>query len=206
MNNYRFANKNVIRFLSLSLGILFLISCGTTTKFPVSTLAPAADITAITKLDENNNKVITIKAKNLASPDRIDPNANAYVIWIETQYNEIRSLGQLQNKNADKAELTTVTPYDIDQIFITAETQGNVLQPAGAEIARVEIPAYVFEPDPPVENLFPEEPAQPFPDDPNQPVIPDPTSPTFPETPNQNENPIQPTETEIFTQPFDTIR
>lgn len=197
-----------MRFLSLYLGIFFITSCGTTTKFPVSPLAPAADITAITKLDENNNKVITIKAKNLASPDRIDPNANAYVIWIETQYNEVRNLGQLQNKNADKAELSTVTPYDIDQIFITVETQGNVLQPTGAEVARVEIPAYVFEPEPPVENLFPDEPVQPaFPEDPNQQTIPDdPNSPTFPETPNEYENPIQPTETEIFTQPFDTIR
>ncbi len=171
MDNYHFINKSNMKFLALCLGIIFLISCRTTTKFPVSTLVPAADIAAVTKLDENNNKVITIKAKNLASPNRIDPNANAYVIWIETKYNEVRNLGQLQNKNADKAELSAVTPYDVDEIFITAETQGNVLQPAGAEIARVEIPAYVFEPDPPVENLFPEEPIQPAsPIDPNQPV------------------------------------
>lgn len=119
---------------------LFISACSNTTRFPVSSVAPAAEITAKTKYDEYNNKIITVNARNLASPDRVDPSSSAYVIWAESERNEIRNLGQLKNKNAEKATLTTITPFEVKELFITAEPDGAVLQPSGTEVARVEIP------------------------------------------------------------------
>jgi hypothetical protein len=124
----------------LTVAAIFLFSaCAETTRFPISSLAPAAEIKAKTKVDNNNNNVITVEARNLASPERIDPSSTAYVLWIETDDNQIRNLGQLINENAETATLTTITPYDFKEMFITAEARGNVSTPSGTEISRVAV-------------------------------------------------------------------
>lgn len=131
-----------MKLLSIAMitaGMLLLSACGNTTRFPVSSYAPAADIKAKTKMDQNNNHVITVTAKNLASPGRLDSANQAYVIWIKTDDNKVVNLGQLRNENAETASLTTVTPYNPDEIFITLERSGNVSSPSGTEISRAEM-------------------------------------------------------------------
>lgn len=115
-----------------------ITACGKTTRFPVSAYAPAADIKAKTKIDKNNNHVITVTAKNLANADRID-SGSTYVLWMETKNNEVKNLGQLENKNAETASLTTVTPFEPKEFFITLENSGSVSSPSGKEISRAEI-------------------------------------------------------------------
>jgi|GEM_PF-2141100 len=131
-----------MKLLSIAMitaGMLLLSACGNTTRFPVSSYAPAADIKAKTKIDQNNNHVITVTAKNLASPGRVDTTGQAYVIWIKTDDNKVVNLGQLRNENAETASLTTVTPYRPDEIFITLERTGSVSAPSGTEISRAEM-------------------------------------------------------------------
>lgn len=158
----------------LSAGIIILAGCATTTRFPVSQVVPAADIKAKTKLDKNNNKVITVNAKNLASPERVDPSSNAYVIWGKSVQNDVRNLGQLQNKNSATATLTTITPFDLDEIIITAEPKSDVQAPTGKEISRVEL----IDPFGVEANSVNKQPAAP-PNDNNQPINePDPNGGT----------------------------
>ena len=113
-----------------------ITSCATTTKFPVSNDAPAADITAKKTKDNNNNYVIEITARNLAEASRLNPPKNNYSVWIITSDNVTKNIGQLINKNAKKATLETTTPFDVKEIFITAEEQGNLNYPSGVEISR----------------------------------------------------------------------
>lgn len=127
--------KSFINVLSLTI-ILFLTSCATTTKFPVSSITPAAEITAKEKQDSNNNYVIEVTAKNLASANRVDPSKKNYNVWIVTENNSTKNAGMLVNKNAKTATLKIVTPYDVKEIFITAEDQGNYSYPLGIEISR----------------------------------------------------------------------
>lgn len=130
----------LLTFSLVTAGMILLSACGNTTRFPVSSVVPAADIKAVTKIDKNNNKVITVSAKNLASPDRIDPSSKAYVIWSKSEGDQdVRYLGQLQNDNGDNATFTTIAPADIDEIIITAEPSGSVSRPSGTEISRAEI-------------------------------------------------------------------
>ena len=75
-------------------------------------------------------------AKNLASPNRIDPSKKNYSVWIVTENNGTKNAGQLINKNAKKATLKTSTPYKFKEIFITAEDQGDYSYPVGIEISR----------------------------------------------------------------------
>lgn len=127
--------KNVL-FITL---IFILTSCATTTKFPISSIVPAAEIVSKIKKDKNKNYTIEIVAKNLASPDRLSPPKNNYSVWMVTENNETKNLGQLINKNAKKAVLKTTTPFHIVEIFITTENQGDASYPSGDEISRVTI-------------------------------------------------------------------
>jgi len=120
-------------FMSL---IAVLTSCATTTKFPLSNTVPAAEITAKVNQDKNKNYVIQVVAKNLASAERLNPPKNNYSIWIVTENGTIKNIGQLTNLNAKTATLKTLTPFNVKEIFITAEDQGNLTNPNGVEISR----------------------------------------------------------------------
>lgn len=112
-------------------------SCATTVRFPVSSIVPGADITVTKDQDKNNNYVIVLTAKNLAEASRLNPPMNNYSVWIETTDGMVKNIGQLDNKNAKKAVLRTVSPFDVREVFITAENQGNLTYPAGVEISRI---------------------------------------------------------------------
>jgi hypothetical protein len=116
--------------------IILLSSCASTAKFPVSSVTPAAEIVAKMKEDKNNNSVVEVTAKNLASAERLNPPKNNYVVWIVTEDNGIKNIGQLMNKNGNKSVLETTTPFKVKEIFITAEEQGNISLPRGVEISR----------------------------------------------------------------------
>ena len=113
-----------------------MVACGTTVKLPVSNVVPAAVITAKKKTDKNNNIEISVSASNLASPERLSPSRKIYVVWITTKESGIKNIGQLENKNAKKASLTTVSSFEPVEIFITAEDDGNATYPTGTEISR----------------------------------------------------------------------
>lgn len=80
--------------------VALLASCVTTTKFPVSNVAPAATITVKKQKDKHDNFVITITANNLASAERLSPPKNTYVVWITTKDDGLQNMGQLAHKNA----------------------------------------------------------------------------------------------------------
>ena len=128
--------KSLINVSSLIV-IFLLTSCGTTTKFPVSNVAPAAEITATKKQDKNKNYVIEVVAKNLASAERIDSSKRNYNVWLVTENNGTKNAGQLSNKNAKTAKLEIITPYTVKEVFITAEDQGDYSYPTGIEISRI---------------------------------------------------------------------
>lgn len=126
--------KNTQTILVLVIAMI-LTSCATTIKFPVSDTIPSAEIFAAKKQDKHDNCKITVTAKYLASPERLKPPKKTYVVWIKTEQG-VKNVGQLKNKNAKKAELVTLSPFDVSEIFITAEEKGNISYPAGIEISR----------------------------------------------------------------------
>ena len=123
--------------------ILFIaavvVSCSTSKTFPISDLAPAAEITVKQKTDNNDNNEVIVKAKYLASPERVSRNANTYVVWLVSEENGIKNIGALYNKNGENSELKTITPFVGTEIFITAEKEAEISQPSGKEITRVNL-------------------------------------------------------------------
>jgi hypothetical protein len=115
---------------------ILVTSCANSAKFPVSSSVPAADITAQKKQDKNNNFSIEVTAKNLADARRLNPPRNNYSVWIVTDNGLIKNIGQLSNRNARTAVLKAVTPFNVKELFITAEDQGDLNYPSGTEISR----------------------------------------------------------------------
>ena len=126
--------KNILTIL---LGLATLLAgCASSAKFPVSTVAPAAVITAKKTLDKNKNYVVELVALNLTSPERLNPPKDHYNVWIVTEQNEYKNLGQIMNANAKKVVFRTLTPFNPKEIILTAEDEGNRPMPTGIEIAR----------------------------------------------------------------------
>jgi len=124
----------------LLLGFLIVTtSCTSTKTFPVSKLVPAAEITVNKKIVNDNNNEVKVKAKYLASPERVSKNATAYVVWLVSEENGIKNLGALYHKNGESSELKTITSFVGSEIFITAEKEAGISQPNGVEISRVKL-------------------------------------------------------------------
>lgn len=123
--------------LVYSLVIFMSLSCASSITFPVSDLAPAAEITVKQKTDNNDNNEIHVKAKYLASPERVGNGFTAYVVWLVSEENGIKNIGALYNENGEDSELETVTSFVGTEIFITAEKEAGVSMPTGVEISRV---------------------------------------------------------------------
>jgi hypothetical protein len=127
----KFSHFTLVLVLSLSLA-----SCATTAKFPISSIVPAAEITAKKKTDSNKNNTLEITARNLASPDRLVPSGTNYSIWVVSKGQGTKNVGQLLVSNGDKATFKTTTAFDFDEVFITVENQSDLTYPSGAEISR----------------------------------------------------------------------
>jgi len=74
---------------------LFITSCSSTAQFPISRVVPAAEIKAKKTTNSNNNHVLELKIRNLASADRLNPARNNYSVWIVTKDNGVRTLVNL---------------------------------------------------------------------------------------------------------------
>lgn len=125
-----------IKILALIGVVALMTSCASIAKFPVSNDAPAADITAKKTQDKQNNYKIEVIARNLAEASRLNPPKSNYSVWIVAENGTTKNIGQLTNENAKKAVLQATTPFNVREIFITAEEQGNLNYPSGTEISR----------------------------------------------------------------------
>ena len=125
-------------YLSLLIICLMLSSCATTYRFPISSVAPAADGTAKFTKDNNNNYIVNVKVKYLSNADRLIPAKKLYVVWIKTDNDEVKNIGQLMSDNKNNASLTGTTSSRPVQIFVTAEDAGDVNWPSNQELFRIQ--------------------------------------------------------------------
>jgi hypothetical protein len=119
--------------LSLTL-LLMMGSCARKISFQNSEIAPAAEGTVKVKKDGNSNYEIKIDLTNLAHSERLTPAKNVYVVWMETDQNMTRNIGQINSSknfmsNKLKASFETVSSFKPVKIFITAEDEASISSP-----------------------------------------------------------------------------
>ncbi|MES1160846.1 MAG: hypothetical protein ABUM51_08820, partial [Bacteroidota bacterium] len=109
-------------------------ACAQKINFTTSSVEPAAVGRVKVKKDNNNNYVIDVKITHLASPKRLNPPKDLYVVWIETGNNGIKNIGKIHSSSGFlsqtlKGSLKAVTSFKPIKVFITAETDGDIHHP-----------------------------------------------------------------------------
>lgn len=129
----------ILNLTILSLFIILLSSCSTKLNFLNSSVVPAAQGAAKVSRDGNNNYELNINVTNLAEPSRLQPKKALYVVWLVTKDNVTKNIGQLKSSSGFfsstlEGNLTTVSPFKPEYVFITAEDSAAILYPVGTVI------------------------------------------------------------------------
>lgn len=109
-------------------------SCAKKIAFQRSSVVPAAEGSVKVKKDKNSNYTIDLDVIHLADPKRLNPSKEVYIVWMGTENNGTKNVGQLKTSSsmfskALKSSLSTVTAFKPIRIFITAEDNATVQYP-----------------------------------------------------------------------------
>ena len=131
--------KNIFLSVLTILLIFSFTSCVTKAKFENSAVVPAARGDVKVTKDNNNNYKVKINISNLAEVNRLQPARETYVVWLVSDQDETKNLGQLKSSSGTfssklKASFSAVTSYKPSKIFITAEDDATTLYPSGQTI------------------------------------------------------------------------
>jgi hypothetical protein len=132
--------KKFQKFENLIFYIFFCIviistSCSKKITFLNSPIVPAARGTVQLKTDKNNNFDIDVILSDLAESSRLTPAKQTYIVWMVTDQNITKNIGQLNSSksglaNKLKASFKTVSAFKPTKIFITAEDEPNTQYPS----------------------------------------------------------------------------
>ncbi|MCC5937913.1 MAG: hypothetical protein JJU34_11590 [Lunatimonas sp.] len=116
--------------LAVAVGFL-ASSCGPKIYFPVSAVVPAAEPKADIKKTKEGAYRVKLDVNNLALPERLSPPKRNYVVWVNTETQGVRNIGELKNRrgmlaNTGKASFLGTVPEKPTQIIVTAENNPNV--------------------------------------------------------------------------------
>ncbi|MEO6719517.1 MAG: hypothetical protein ABIN67_04085 [Ferruginibacter sp.] len=118
---------------------IVLTSCAKKLTFARSPVVPAATGKVKYKKDDNNNYNITVDVENLAEAKNLTPPRELYVVWMESDRNRSRNIGQIDISsglfsNKLKGSLKAVSTSKPSRFFITAEDDGNVQYPGSQRV------------------------------------------------------------------------
>ena len=114
--------------------LIFFSSCARKAVFQVSPVVPAARGYAKVKKDHNKNYNIYVGLEDLAEPNRLTPARQCYVVWIVTNDNSTKNVGQVRTSTSLfshtlKGTFETVSASKPVKVFITAEDDATVQYP-----------------------------------------------------------------------------
>ncbi len=114
---------------------LTLAACSSTMTFQDSSVVPAASGDVKVKKDKNNNYAITVNVMNLAEPQKLSPSRDVYVVWMQSDRDLVKKLGQITvnsgmfNKSLS-GQMTATETNQPNRIFITAENDAQTMNPS----------------------------------------------------------------------------
>lgn len=105
---------------------------GGASRLSVAPAEPSAEGTVTFGKGKNGNTSIDLSVRHLAQPGRLTPPENVYVVWTRRSGNAPpTNIGMLTVDKDLTGTLTTVTPLQSFELFITAEQAGTVDKPSG---------------------------------------------------------------------------
>ena len=110
-------------------------------SFQTSTVVPAAEGSVKVKKNRNKNYDINLSVIRLADPSRLDPPKKVYIVWMNTEQNGTKEVGQLNTSSSllsktMKSSLKTSVPFQPTGFFITAEDDADMHSPSGQVVLK----------------------------------------------------------------------
>jgi hypothetical protein len=129
---------SILPIIAAILVVVYFSSCAKKISFQSSSIVPAARGDVKVKRDNNSNYHIQISLSNLAEPKHLQPSRNLYVVWMETNDNATKNIGQINSSTSFlsgkvKASFETVSSVKPTRIFLTAEDDAGTQYP-GSQI------------------------------------------------------------------------
>lgn len=114
--------------------LLLFTSCAGKNEFLSSSVVPAARGFVKVKKDKNKNYVIQLQVDYLAEAERLQPPKKTYVVWLVTDQDGTKNIGQLSSSTKAlstklKASFESVSPHKPVRVFITAENDATISYP-----------------------------------------------------------------------------
>lgn len=130
----------MIKSAAMTLLLAFVLgACATKMTFKGSSIVPAATGDVKIKKDKNDNYNVTVSVTNLADPENLSPARSVYMVWMESDRNEVKKLGQIKASSgtfskALRGELSATSTVKPDKVFITAERDADGENPNGERV------------------------------------------------------------------------
>jgi hypothetical protein len=126
---------NVQRFAVVLLGTaLAVVSCGPKQiQLMASPDIPAAQSTVKVSTSNDGNTKIDLAVQHMAPPERVDPGATVYVVWVRGNDPgaQPQNLGALKVNDKLKGSMNAVTPLRMFELYVTAEPSRASTSPTG---------------------------------------------------------------------------
>lgn len=139
--NHHASVRSFYSLVAVAIISLTLNSCARKMSFQTSSVVPAAEGRVKVKKNKNKNYNIDLSVIRLADPSRLDPPKKVYIVWMNTDQNGTKEVGQLKTSSSllsktMKSSLSTSVPFQPVSFFITAEDDANISNPSGQVILR----------------------------------------------------------------------
>ncbi len=126
--------KNIISSIFIAIVLFSATSCAKKISFLTSSVVPAAQGYVKVKNDNNKNYAISVHLTDLAEVGRLQPAKQTYVVWMETNEEATKNIGQIKSSTGFlskqlKASFETVSSIRPIKIFITAEDDATTQYP-----------------------------------------------------------------------------
>jgi hypothetical protein len=130
-------------FVAAALGALTLVACGgSDTRLSATGEHPARGANADVRVARTpaGNRMVNLDVRWLPPPDRIDPTANAYGVWIVPELGQPIPAGLLEYDQGDRSgNLAIVTPFDRFRIIITPQNREQLQRPGDVVVIQQEV-------------------------------------------------------------------
>jgi predicted small lipoprotein YifL len=128
----------------LLMALFMAASCSTKIYFPESPIVPGADPKAEVKKNKEGDYVVELDVNNLALPERLTPPKRNYVVWVNTEGQGVRNVGELKNRrgmfsNSNRASFEGSIPLRPTQIFVTAENNTDLQFPGEHTVLKSDV-------------------------------------------------------------------
>lgn len=118
-------------------------SCFAQANFLKSSVVPAAQGSVKVTKDKYNNYIMAVQIVSLSEAGRLTPAKNTYVVWMVTEDNLTKNIGQVRTKKSFlskslKVYFETKSSFKPVKIFITAEYDPTLQTPGEVVVLTTE--------------------------------------------------------------------